>query len=132
VRLHLALFPAGGPFLPSLSVNVFPATVMSHTLYTFACLRLIPHHLGAHLCRSVTLAVEDPDTCKLGCFINHGAEVAPRGELAQVDVNTMQFLNLLRWTRWVGCAAHLAYHTRLTNLSFARLHKGCRGQRTAL
>jgi hypothetical protein len=24
VRLHLALFPAGGPFLPSLSVNINP------------------------------------------------------------------------------------------------------------
>jgi hypothetical protein len=30
--LHLALFPAGGPFLPSLYVNIF--TVSSHTMMT--------------------------------------------------------------------------------------------------
>jgi hypothetical protein len=86
------------------SLAVFPATVMSHMLYTFTCLRLTQHHLGAYLCRSVTLAVEDPVTCKSGCFINHGAEVAPRGELAQVHVNTMQHLNLLKWTHgWDAC-----------------------------
>jgi hypothetical protein len=31
VRLHLALFSAGGPFLPSLSVNIFSQRIYFHT-----------------------------------------------------------------------------------------------------
>jgi hypothetical protein len=32
VRLHLALFPAGGPFLPSLYVNLYISFNQSHSI----------------------------------------------------------------------------------------------------
>jgi hypothetical protein len=41
VHLHLALFPAGGPFLPSLSVNLYTYIILKLLFPRDFCIRLI-------------------------------------------------------------------------------------------
>jgi hypothetical protein len=93
VRLHLALFPAGGPFLPSLSVNTYiRAAFISGAL----------RELSVALCRG------NASLCRSGAYVaTSAAGRAPMRGLAQPSAEVVLACLSPRvwvWGFWFGFA----------------------------